>query len=431
MSMRLKYHIALVLFVSNLFRATAVLGDEAATEHEIKFVRLPNAPYTATLSSIVDALPLSTSPASATAAANPQRSPSERSPTEVASLLKLAQLAPLLESKASPPETSSRTSSHSSSHTNGHNSLTTSNHDRLRWSAVQGQAEQLLKWRRAPMDSTDKGDDRLRGGTPPPSYVNVSAALGPKWRVNGGTTVKPRDRHAFLKAVPGSALIPQTATVGVSSNVGSEPTSSGRPLAVTIVSHPVDRCLDALLSRWEQKLLGKQQQEQQIRSQSAPYGSRLGRETVNGTALVLSQLEELVRQQENGKMTKGNLDGVWREKRASQNEKVSLDELVSQVTASSGTALDSMWGDLEEDKEAKGGSGGSSAVTPLRCRNEQWRLLRPKPPGGLSVSKLKKFPFQAGEEWGLTPLLVLAQFDLVSGCISTCRGLKSCTCSHA
>lgn len=418
-STRLKYFIALVLSASNLFRATAVLGDEAVTEHEIKFVRLPYTPYAATLSSIVDALPRSTIPtATTTAAANPQRSPSE-----VASLLKLAQLAPLLDSKASPPETSSRTSSHSSSHASN-------NLDRLRWSAVQGQAEQLLKWRRAPMDSTHKGDDRLRGGTPPPpsDNENGSAALRPKWLVSGGTTVKPQDRHAFLKAVPGSALIPQTATVGVSSHVGSGPTTSGRPLAVTMVSHPVDRCLDALLSRWEQKLLRKQQQAL-ARSQTAPYGSRLGRETVNGTELVLSQLNELIRQRENEIATKGNLNGAWREKKASQNEKVSLDELVSQVTALSGSTPESMWGDLEEDKGAKSGSGGSSAVTPVRCRNEQWRLLRPKPPGGLSLKNLKKFPFQAGEEWGLTPLLVLAQFDLVSGFIDTCRELNPCTCT--
>jgi len=407
--MRWQFFVTLVLSASKLVRAAAASGDEVATGHEIKFIHLPNTPYAATLASIVDALPRSTSSAlSATTAttATATTTTGQRSPTEVASLLKLAQLAPLLKTYALSSETSS-SDSHAS-HSNSHSS--SNSRDWQRWSAVQGQAERLLKWRRAPMDPIDKGDDRLRGGTPPSTLTlgnNVSTPSS-SWYVSGGSTVKPQNRHAFLQTVPGAAFLPQTATVGVSSSSNGQPLPNGprRPLAVTMISHPVDRCMDALLSRWEQKLLRKQQ----VSAQNALYGSRLDRETVNGTALVLATLQKLV----NAKTVKTASNGAWNEKRtAAQPDKASLDELVSQVTNSGGPEPDSMWGDLEE-KRGEGSSMGGSATTPLRCRNEQWRLLRPKPPGGLSVGKLKKLPFQAGEEWGLTPLLVLAQFDLVS-----------------
>ena len=65
--------------------------------------------------------------------------------------------------------------------------------------------------------------------------------------------------------------------------------------------------------------------------------------------------------------------------------------------------ISDMLGDLDDDGPA--GSGH------LRCQNEQWRRLRPRVPVALKPGG--PLPAQAGEEWGLTPLLVLAQFDLV------------------
>lgn len=394
-AMRVKLFVVLLVASAVVVcRAAAHPGNAAATEHELKFVRLPGIPYAAALSSIVDALPRMLSPAAA-AAAVPRRPP-----TEVASLLKLAQLAPLLAMKAPPA---------------GHDS--SSSNRWQRWSAVQGQAELLLQWRRLPMDPTDKGDDRLRGGTPAsqrsaPAAGNASAspsrsghggsgsggaALEPeRWRVRGGSTVTPHASRAFLRAVPGPAPVPAAATVG-SGGVG-------RPLAVALVAHPVDRCLDALLARWRQVVWPGGKRTAQVPRQAA-------NSETNGTASVLAALASLVQQQgEEGAASGAVPDAVPAGAALRAEQRAALDELVGQVIASSdggGGAAASVLGDLED----AGSDLEGDAQAPLRCRNEQWRRLRPTPPG-LGKGRLK-VPFQAGEEWGLTPLLVLAQFDLV------------------
>ena len=284
-----------------------------------------------------------------------------------------------------------------------------------RAAAVRQQVEQLLHGRLPPLEGATGNIAAFR------ATRGSVAALGSGRAVSHGGSVPA---HLLTARRNGGAGGGPATAAGKSGAGGDSRGAPRRPLVATMVSHPVDRCLDQILGLWRPHLDGVGSLEahagaadalarlaHQRRGSGAGggdggagsggggdgFGGWEGGGDDDGGGGLLSSAAE-------------GWDAAW----------ATLEALVHQAVGEEGSSSNnSRGGRLRrrggiEDLLGGGGAGGAAeaAAGAPQCHNEQWRLLRPRTP----VKQTGRVPDDAGEAWGMTPLLVLAQFDLVRAC---------------
>mmetsp|Transcript_13771 Transcript_13771/g.27333 ORF Transcript_13771/g.27333 Transcript_13771/m.27333 type:complete len:905 (+) Transcript_13771:65-2779(+) len=298
------------------------------------------------------------------------------------------------------------------------------------------------------------------GGSHPLQEVrSVSRGAGLSFLVhqrNGGGTVIGADPQGPPKDWSASSTLPPHVPLGPK-----------RPLAIAMVSDPVARCFDAVLDEWQQRLKsgvtasgGATGESQNHLHKEHKNGARSTNRFYNGapfnTSEVLTQL--LIARSQGGfaeiSSYRGDGGGGIGGETVTEEDAVTwevLQEVIGEVRMRHWRKQLDFDNGFEglDGFDAYGGASPSSSLPSsssflARCRNEQWRLLRPRipvkvsppplPPQPVTTTstastsmpeprtatttppvkqRLQGLPTDAGEAWGLTPLLVLAQFDLV------------------